>query len=131
MKTIISYKSAKPLIIILILILLCFCVDKKSKTHYRFTERIQNNLYIEYYEPGTGGAGIFSGSLRSAYLTDSANINIFLFAYHDDEGFDVFLDSIQFKALKYRNILIDFNKFPKKEYFDSVIVDLKTKKRIK
>jgi hypothetical protein len=123
---IIMKKLNNKLLLLLILTLLISCFDKRSKINYRFTEKINNNLYLEYYEPEGGGTGIFSGSIRSAYLTDSSKINIFLFAYHQDEGFETIIDSTYFKALKYRLIFQGFNKFSKKQYFDSLIFNLNT-----
>jgi len=48
----------------------------------------------------------------------------------DHQGFDFFVDSIKFKALKYSDVFISFKKGYKKVYVDSIIIDLKTFKVI-
>lgn len=118
-------------IIVISLIILIFrffiYIDVKSKINYRGTRKLSNNLYVESFEPIAGGAGIFSGSVHSKYLTDSVNLNYFLGTVDDHGGYDFSFtnDSNYFISKRYEDIMITINAY-RKEYLDSVIIDLKT-----
>jgi hypothetical protein len=120
----------KILLILLIFVLMISCTDTKAKIHYRGTKNLGNHLYVEFYEPYRGGAGVFAGSIYSAYFTDSMNVNIFLGTYEDHEGFHFKVDSNYFTAIKWENIFVGFNHFPKEKSIDTIIVDLRTKKEL-
>jgi hypothetical protein len=115
---------------ILALFFLFSCTNKKSKIHYLGSKNLGNNFYAEFYEPYTGGAGVFSGSLTSAYITDSMKLNYFLGALEDDEDFEFYNDSSKIHVKKYRLVQHSFNEFPHKIYFDSMYFDIKTHKLI-
>jgi hypothetical protein len=62
----------------LILLLIFYgCLDKRK--NYLNTKKIDDNLFVEYFESWQGGTGFLSGSLTSAFLTDSSNYNQFIF----------------------------------------------------
>ena len=121
-------ESKKIGILLLILFLVFSCVDKKAKINYRGTKEISKNLYVEFYTPSIGG--VLGNDLGTAFLTDSTSNEIFLGTMDDHQGFDFFVDSIKFKALKYSDVFISFKKGYKKVYVDSIIIDLKTFKVI-
>ena len=115
---------------ILVLLFLISCTNKKSKINYLGSKNLGNNFYVEFYEPYTGGAGVFSGSLTSSYLTDSMKLNYFLGALQDDEDFEFYNDSSKIIVKKYSLEQHSFNEVPYKKYFDSMYFDIKTHKLI-
>ncbi len=123
-------KDIKILIVSMLILLLFSCTNKQSKVNYNGTKTLGNNFYVEFYEPYKGGAGVFAGSLRSAYITDSMKLNYFLGVLEDDEGFEFYNDSSKIIVKKYISVRYSFKETPRKEYFDSMYFDIKTHKLI-
>lgn len=118
-------KESKNIVLLfLILFLLVSCFDEKEKINYRGSKEISKNLYLEFYSPGIGG--VLASDIRTIYLTDSNDVNIYLFSMYDDESYDCEIDSLYFKGLKYRLVQNNIRKPPFKVYIDSIIIDIKT-----
>jgi hypothetical protein len=111
----------------LLLILVNGCVDEHEKINFMHTDKI-GNCFVEWYQPSKGG--VYASSLRNCFFTDSLGQYIFLGSCDDDEGFLFSIDSNLFYARKYKRIYTFPNLPSKKQYLDSIIIDLITKKRI-
>jgi hypothetical protein len=115
--------------IIIIAVFLIYCNQEKrnyDKTEYIISKKISENVFLEMYQPYTGG--VLDGNIYSYYITDSTAFRKYIGKCDDKEVYRfVVLSNDSIKAVKWswRNRMGDLPEIP----IDSVLFSIKELKR--